>query len=511
MAQKSTSGSICMKRTRKKIVNLFWAALFLFVALALLAYAVFSWTSDRTYWEIKDWGAAVLSAVLGFAALAAGLYELVTSVRDAFFPEKSRLAKSIRSQLPYPEEAPPVRELFAMVDKDIQENGVWFDRVAVGKEWILGDDATYIPRIRAVFGRDEIQRRRVNGRNITSEVVQIYIIDDRKQVQATGLRNPNELKQLLECLRLLAPDALFLPYEKYLDYVAKSRDEWESINREFRIRKARREMDAPAPRIEKEQNMVFTRPDGTDTSHVTEDMVLSTLRDAIRSDDETLFTLAPTVPYESGGRKLSFLQCAVLGVDDPDFDEDDLKDEAEIYLIAGVKPEPGCPPETGAVLECAYDEAERILLNWFHGQAPDISRWLVINIHAWEPPEKRPDPQPPRLALESVTGVFQSHESFEREDVELAADGLNDGTYRYVELILPGGYLIFRVEPGDAQDGRSTVTATDDKDGKLRFYELKCSQSQAARQLLDYYDGTFRPAKPEWKDITRKIYKKIGV
>ena len=34
-----------------------------------------------------------------------------------------RLAKSIRSQLPYPDEAPPVEELFAMVDRDIQANG----------------------------------------------------------------------------------------------------------------------------------------------------------------------------------------------------------------------------------------------------------------------------------------------------------------------------------------------------------------------------------------------------
>ncbi len=511
MTQHNTSESICIKRTRKRIVNLLWAVLFLFVALSLLAYAASSWTSDRSYWEVMDWATAILSAVLGLAALAAGLYESVTSVRDAFFPAKSRLAKSIRSQLPYPEEDIPVKKLFAMVDKDILENGVWFDRVAVGREWILGDDAAYIPRIRAVFGRDEIQRRKINGRTITGEVIQIYTIDDRKQVQVTGLRNPNELKQLLECLRLRAPDALFLPYEKYLDYAAKSQEEWDTLNREFQSRKARREMDTPASDAAEGQSMVFTRPDGTDTSRVTEDMVISTLRDAIRSDDETLFTLAPTVPCEAGGRKLSFLQCSVLGVDDPDFDEDDLKDEAEIYLIAGVKPEPGHPPETGLVLDCAYDEAERILLDWFHGQAPDVSRWMPINIRAWEPPQKNPDPQPPKLALESASGVFQSHESFEREDVEASAEGLRDGTYKLVNLILPGGYLSFRVEPGDKTDGRCTVTATSDGDGSLRFYTLKCSEEQAAQWLLDYYDGKFRPAKPEWKDITKKIYKQIGV
>lgn len=502
MARNNTSNSVCLKRTRKRIVNLLWAALFLFAALALLTYAASCWTSDRSYWEVKDWVTAILSTVLGLTALAAGLYESVTSIRDTFFPSKSRLAKSIRSQLPYPEEAPPVKELFAMVDKDILENGVWFDRVVVGREWVLGDDATYIPRIRAVFGRDEIQRRRVNGRTITGEVIQLYIIDDRKQVQATGLRNPNELKQLLECLRLRAPDALFLPYDQFPDYAAKSREEWDTINREFQTGKARREMDSPAPKAVEGQNMVFTRPDGTDTSRVTEDMVTAALRDAIRLDDETLFTLSPTVPYVAGDKKLSFLQCSVLGVDDPDFDEDDLKDEAEIYLIAGVKPEPGQPPEEGFVLDCAYDEAEHILMDWFHGKAPNVSGWLPINIRAWEPLPKKPDPQPPKLVLESATGVLQSHESFEREDVEAAAEGLRDGTYRRVDLTLPGGYLTFRVEPGDKTDGRCTLTATNDADGSLRFYTLKCSERQASQYLLDYYDGTFRPAKPEWKDIT---------
>ncbi len=509
MAQHHTSKSVCLERTRKRIVNLLWAVLFLFGALALLAYAALCWGSDRSYWKAGDWVKAILSPVLGLLTLATGIYEGAVSIRDTFFPSKSRLAKSIRSQLPYPDEAPPVRELFAMVDKDILENGVWFDRVAVGREWILGDDATYIPRVRAVFGRDEIQRRQAGGRSIPSEVIQLYIIDDRHQVQTTGLRNPNELKALLECLRLRAPDALFLPYGQFADYAAKSPEEWDAVNRAFEARRAKRE-DAPAPKAPEAQTMVFTRPDGTDISRVTEDMVTTALRDAVRSDDVTIFTLAPTVPYETGGRRLSFLQCFALGVDDPDFDEDDLRGEAEIYLIAGVKPEPGQPPEAAFVLDCAYDEAERTLLDWFHGSVPDVSGWLPVDIRAWEPPQRRPEPRPPRLALESATGVLQSHDSFEREDVEASAEGLCDGTYRAVDLTLPGGYLLFRVEPGDKTDGRCTVTATDDAGGRLRFYTLKCSDRQAARYLLDYYDGKFRPAKPEWKDITRKILKEIG-
>ncbi len=367
MTQQNTSDSICRQRIRKRLVNLLRAALFLLMSLAIMAYAASRWMSERSYWEVRDWLTAILSVVLGLTVLAAGLYELVIFIREAFFPAQSRL------------------------DQDIPER------------------------------------------------------------------------------------------------------------------------NTPETKTAEEQNMVFTRPDGTDTSRVTEEMVTAALGDAIRLDDETLFTLTPTVPYEAGGRKLAFLQCAVLGVDDPDFDEDDLKDEAEIYLIAGIKPEPGQPPETAYVLDCVYDEAERILLDWFRGSAPDVSGWLPIDIRVWEPPKKQPDPQPPKLVLESASGVLQSHESFEREDVEAAAEGLRDGTYRLVELTLPGGYLTFRVEPGGGTDGRCTVTATSDEDGSLRFYTLECSKRQAAGWLLDYYDGGFRPAKPEWKDITKKAYQQRGV
>ncbi len=510
MAKNDTSGSICLKRTRKRLANLLWGALFLFAALAMLTYAVYNRTPDRSGWEETDWFTYILSITLGLAALAAGLYESFIAVRDAFFPEKSRLAKSIRSQLPYPDETLSARELFAKVDKDIGENGLWFDRIAVGKEWLLGDDVTYIPRIRAVFGRDEIKRRRVNGRNITGEVIQLYIIDDRKQIQVTGLRNPDELKAVLECLKLRVPDALFLPYEKYPEYAAKSKDEWYQIDREFRIRKANREMNAPEPKISEEQNMIFTGLDGTDTSRVTEDMITAALYDAVRTEEEALFTLTPTIPIEAGGRTLSFLQCGVLGIDDPELSEEELREEAEIYLFTAVTPENGRTPEYGFVLQCSYDEAKRILLDWFHGKAPDVSDWLPINIASWQPPQQA-KAKPPKLILESASGVFQSYENFGREDVEIAAKGLRDGTYKLADLTLPGGYLTFRVEVGDKTDGRCKLNATSDADGTLRFYTLKCSEGQAAEWLLKYYDGGFRPAKPEWKDITKRVYRKIGV
>ena len=72
-----------------------------------------------------------------------------------------------------------------MVDRDIEANGQWFDRVAIGKEWVLGDEVTSIARIRGVFPRDEIKVHYSGGRRQSARVVELYIVDDRKQVQVT--------------------------------------------------------------------------------------------------------------------------------------------------------------------------------------------------------------------------------------------------------------------------------------------------------------------------------------
>ena len=161
-------GGYCLDRTRKGLAKLFWALLYLFFGFAGGVCFYMQMQEDRSLWELKDWAFTIFAAVLCLGGTALGLIEAYTDLRDAFCPAKSKLAKSIRSQLPYPEEAPPVEELFAMVDKDIRENGQWFDRVAIGKEWVFGDEVTSIARIRGVFLRDEIRTHYSNNRRRTT-------------------------------------------------------------------------------------------------------------------------------------------------------------------------------------------------------------------------------------------------------------------------------------------------------------------------------------------------------
>lgn len=131
--------------------------------------------------------AAGLLAVGG--VLVAG-YLAYTGLRDAFCPEKSRLAQSIRDQLPYPEEAPPVKELFAMVDEDLCRNGQWFGKLAVGSEWVLGDEAVMISHIRGAFWQDQIRTRRSGNRVSTTRILELWILDNRQQCHSTAFRLP---------------------------------------------------------------------------------------------------------------------------------------------------------------------------------------------------------------------------------------------------------------------------------------------------------------------------------
>jgi len=234
----------CLQRTRLRLARLGWSLLYLIIAFCCGVVFIMQLQEERSAWTAKDWAMLIVCGIVSLGASLLCVYETCTDLRDAFFPGKSRLARSIRSQLPYPDEAPEVKELFAMVDRDIRENGQWFDRVAVGREWVLGDDVSSISRIRVVSGRNEVVHRHINGRIQTAQIIELYILDDRQQVQSTGLRNPSELDALLTCLKLRAPEVLFRPYREFSDYCTKTEEEWQSLLREYNARKVEREQRA---------------------------------------------------------------------------------------------------------------------------------------------------------------------------------------------------------------------------------------------------------------------------
>ena len=482
----------CLSRTRKKLVWLLWALLALLLAAGLGVVFAMGMDQDRTFRETEDYvtlavsgGGCVLFALLG-------LWLGYAAVRDTFFPGRSALAQSIRSQLPYPDEAPEVGTLFAMVDDDLKENARWFGPVGVGREWVLGDEANRIDRIRGIFVIDEIHQHTTKTGTRTSRNMELVLIDDRWQRTSTSFNNLSDLQAAADYLALQVPDAVRGRNSQCTDFWTMDESAREEFEQKFRQQQnrrasaqAQREVMSSGP-----QDMILTCQSGEVTSRVTLSLVEEQLRRCL-AGQESRFTLTPTRPIEGGGRCFRSLVCQA-------------EDEGEVSLWLELAPS---GEERGLALmrEVSERPAGEILRLWLRREVPDLRDWTLQRLHA-APKSARPRPQRPsqaRLSLVYASGAAENHTTFTAEDIQLAAAGIVDGTYQLVDLTHPSGYLWIRVTAGDRMDGRCTVEATRPEGEVLGFYITKLPPREAAAWLTGYPNGQFLPGGKDWKRMKK--------
>lgn len=497
-AKSAPEGSYCLDRTRKGLAKLFWALLYLFFGFAGGVCFYMQMQEDRTLWELGDWGFTIFSAVLCLGGTALGLFEAYTDLRDAFFPAKSKMAKSIRSQLPYPDEAPPVEELFAMVDKDIKENGQWFDRVAIGREWVFGDEVTSIARIRGVFPRDEIVTRHAGGRRQTHRILELYIVDDRRQIQATTLHKPAELQAAVDCLRLRMPEAFFDSYQNMSDFTGQSEEEWQATNRSVirrRDQRLARQEDQERYSAGTNDQFVLIDLQGRRTSRFNRQTVEDQLT-GLRQPGQH-FELEPTEVIPMPGLTGIALSRLSAGISNQGLTLIiTLKATAEPYTKETVYKALAKPVSEQEAWQAFSDLLER-------RQPPAFGEGM-----GWQPLQAVEQPRTQvraRLSISDRTGATRDYSSFTRRDVELAGEGLASGKYTVVALFAGPRYLYLKA--GDQTDGRVTVNASRPDPDKLRVFETKCTDRQAREWLLQMSEGTFAPDFSQWKEITKKLEK----
>lgn len=492
VGQKSNPNGVqegyCLSRTRKKISWAIWGLVCLILSGASFWLLSIGLQQDQTYWKDVDNETLIASGATGTLFLLLGLYMVIHGVKDSFFPGKSTLANSIRAQLPYPDEAPPVGELFAMVDDDLKEHGQWFDALGIGQEWVLGDFATRIDRIRGIFVVDRIRQRHSGDRVRTTREMELVLIDDRWQHWDTGFKNANELRAAADCLALKVPGARRGTDDQWISFWNLSDEERENFERDFRQKKSRK----ASAELQREmlgggtQDMVLSAG-GEVTSRVTAPLVEDHVRRCL-SGEERCFTLTPTRPVERNGVTFRAIHVSAS--------------EGTVWL--GAETVDSAAIATKGVEE---REARRLLLAWLRREAPDTRDWETRRMP--DPSLHNPAHQPARptrpdeLALLYANGGAERHSTFTQEDVELAAEGLVDGTYQMVALTR--GYRWFRVETGDKSDGRCTVRAVRPDPDKPRFFTTKTTHRQAAAWMLAYSKGEFLPGGPGWKDYTKEV------
>ena len=371
----------CLQRTRSRLTGLIWAALFAAGGgLAIWFFAV-AQTMPYEAEQLKEdlrFG-YYLIPVLGTGAILVGLFLACRSLRDALVPEKSALARSIRSQLPYPEEAPPVKELFAMVDQDLKQNGQWCGKLGIGKEWVLGDEVSRIPRIRGVFSRVERHTRHAGKRTQVTYLYEIWIVDERRQQQVTSLRSKREVEEAMDCLRRRVPAAVFGEYSsrEYNDLVyAREEEQQYAQEQAYRKRAAQIEEQKRREREQQAQTQVLTLPDGSVTSRITPEDLRQLLLRPSRTGEASPFQLVPGIPFQGEGRTFSRLVCLPGGA----------REEVRI-LMEEYSGTPGVPGRYAWIRDISAGEAEAVLQDWLRGEIPSLDGWTRMERsgRTWRP------------------------------------------------------------------------------------------------------------------------------
>ena len=386
----------CLQRTRGRLTGLIWAILCLVGGgLAIwffLTAQSMPYEAERLKEEMSF--GYYLIPVAGAAAILLGLFLAYRSLRDALAPEKSALAQSIRNQLPYPDEAPPVKELFAMVDQDLKANGQWCGKLGVGKEWVLGDEVSSIPRIRGVFSRVERHTRHSGNRTRVTYTYELWIVDDRRERQITFLKSEHELEEAMDCLRRRAPAAVFGVYDskEYQDLVYTKDDMQQyAQERAYQQRKAQQGEQARQEQERLAQNQVLTLPDGSVTSRITWDTIYQLLRQPNQKGETVPFQLVPGVPFRGQGHTFSRLACLAGGVAQP-----------TRILLEEYSGRPGVPGQYAWTRDVAAGEAEEILRGWLRGEIPSLESWTKMERfgRTWqqllERQKRGPAPTPPQ-------------------------------------------------------------------------------------------------------------------
>lgn len=149
--------SICTSLLRKQIKQS------LLIAPAALAGAVFFLSLDLLtgqFYNPKN----ILPKIIVLFLLASGLYLAYSGLRALLFPAHSDLAVFLRPYLHPNEKALPIKDLFALVDRDLNTAADFAGgRVLIGEDWLFVRDAWGTPVIR-LDALMRVERRREKGR-----------------------------------------------------------------------------------------------------------------------------------------------------------------------------------------------------------------------------------------------------------------------------------------------------------------------------------------------------------
>lgn len=274
--------------------------------------------------------------------------------------------------------------------------------------------------------------------------MELVLIDDRWQRTVTSFNDLKDLQAAADCLALRVPDARRGANSANLDFWKMDELAREAFEREFRQKKNQREVEQiQQETLNGSQDMILRQIDGQMTSRVTESLVEEQLRSCMEQG-EGYFVLTPNRQVKEKDNTYRALHVSVS--------------KGTIWLLVEFQSHSGY----GRAKAVEEREARGILSCWLRREVPDTTSWELRQAYVPDGRQGKADQSKKsyaKLSLVYASGAAENHTTFTEEDIQVAAEGIVDGTYQLVDLTHSVGYLWIRVTAGDKMDGRCTVEA----------------------------------------------------
>lgn len=489
----TTNYSYCRSRCRSQLkIGFFGLALSAFCAACFIAIVKY----DVVFTD--EFTTTVAKFALPFVFLL-GVFLMLMGFRDALFPEKSTLAKSIRQQLKYPDESTSADELFAMVDKDIEKNGKWFGNLAIGKEWVFSDSVMKIDRIRAAFYK--IEREIHNNRSSVTFI--LTLVDNKRNEKSFYMKSEDAMMTAYQMIGVLVPGVYNGNRKKFMKM---SEADYNKFEAEFKEKQQIR-ADQQRDQAQNPQDMILESANNV-TSRVNDGVLMQALQEL--KDDGAYFRLRPTRVLQNKLGQLLHIDCIK---------------EADQYRLLSVF---RVGNETPSAFKTLVSEQNALaLLNQLarHKTIPDVSSWEQLDLkmmQADSPVEKM-------VVKLTIWGDDQHNtfDNFTREDVELAIQDVLEEDKRSMQIQC--GWLYLFINNKDAGNSKVEMNASLLENNELKCFSVKCDGEQAKQWMLAFYDRLITimdseggktseslysiypyytlPDIKQWKDITKKFKK----
>ena len=314
-----------------------------------------------------------------------------------------------------------------MVDRDLKGNGAWFGKLGVGREWVLGDVVSRIPRIRGVFSRVERQTHHAGKRTTVTYIYELWIVDDCQRRQVTSLKSKRELEEAMDCLRQRAPAALFGAYDskEYQDLVCVKED-MQQYTQERAYRKRAAQVEE---QNRKEQEGLAPEPGAHPARR------LGDLPDHSGRSSPAAASAQP----DRGGRPLPAGARRPLPGGGTHLQPLGLPPRrgpgAGAHSAGGIFRRPRSAGPVRLDPDVSTGEAETVLRNWLRGEVPSLDGWTRMERsgRTWRPLDGGdsettsvpPQPHPDWLWSLNIGGGLRSNPAW--QDIEAAAAGADPG------------------------------------------------------------------------------------